>query len=98
MVRSPRKAISKPKPKEEVNPKPGINIANRRIEVRMGMTINLGDYQSQRVDLGFSGDIRDNEELEAKYDEMLTWIEDKLSAEADLIQKASPVLNKMRGK
>ena len=72
------------------------NFTDRRIEVRMGVTINLGDFQSQRIDLGFSGDIRDDEELESCYDAMLTWVEDKLAVEAELIETAKPVLAKIR--
>ncbi len=93
MVRSPRKAISKKRTETEIEP---TLITNRRIDVRMGVTINLGDYQSQRIDLGFSGDIQDDEILEEKYDQMLTWVEDKLAAEVDMVRKATPVLNKIR--
>jgi len=96
MVRSPRKAIGKKTPKEEIKPKVKTIISGRRIEVKMGMTINLGDYQSQRIDLGFSGDIKDDEILEEKYDEILTWVENKLAHEVHIIKTAAPVLNKMR--
>ena len=96
MARSPRKALGKKTPKEKIKPKVQTSITGRRIEVRMGMTVNLGDYQSQRIDLGFAGDIKDDEILEEKYDQILTWVEDKLSAEVDLIKRATPVLNKMK--
>jgi len=90
MARSPRKSESNPSPKGPVA------FTNRRIDVQMGVTINIGDFQSQKIALGFSGDIRDDENLEECYDAMLTWVEDKLAVEASLVETAKPVLAKIR--
>ena len=90
MARSPRRSESDTSPQKEVT------FTNRRIEVHMGVTINLGDYQSQKIGLGFSGDIGDGEDLESCYDSILTWVENKLAIEAELVETAKPVLAKIR--
>jgi len=40
---------------------------NRRIEVRLGRTINMGDFESARIDIGLEADISDSEELNDAY-------------------------------
>ena len=36
---------------------------NRRIEVKLGRTINMGDYESARVDVGLVADVLDDKEF-----------------------------------
>jgi len=54
---------------------------NRRIEVRMGKTVNLGNFESFRLDIGMAADISDEEDIDLKYDKMVKIVENKLDEE-----------------
>ena len=56
---------------------------NRRIEVRMGETANLGNFESFRVDIGMSADIPDTSDINEEYDKMIDIVEDRLSKELE---------------
>lgn len=43
---------------------------NRRIDVRVGRTINTGDYESYRIDVGLAADIEDGKPLNDAYHEL----------------------------
>jgi len=34
-----------------------MDLRNKRIEVKIGRTLNMGNYESKRIDIGVSGDI-----------------------------------------
>lgn len=52
-----------------------IVFTNRRVEVRFSRTVNLGDYESARVEGGLSCDIGDNENLSLAYDKVMEEVE-----------------------
>ena len=91
MGKSPGNIESIAGAKEAVN-----GFKNKRIEVRMGMTINMGDYNSHRIELGMSADIDDFEDISKAYEAALIYVEEKLSAEASLVNSAAPVLKRIR--
>lgn len=47
-----------------------MKVKNRRIEVRMGQTVNMGNYESMRIDVGLACDIHNDEDLDEAYDEL----------------------------
>jgi len=46
------------------------NLSNRRIEVNLGRTVNLGNYESLRIDVSLGGDIPDNEGVSDNVDDI----------------------------
>ena len=54
---------------------------NRRVEVSIGRTINLGDFESLRVCAGLSFDIADNVEMKSSYEEAWGIVETQVGVE-----------------
>jgi hypothetical protein len=62
----------------------GVNMSNRTsVTVNLGYTLNLGNFQSLRVDLGCTDFVREGEEKEAAMDRVYNFVE------AQVIQKVS---------
>lgn len=57
---------------------------NRRIEVKLGKTLNMQDYEFLRVDIGISVDIENDEDLGICYNQTAGEVESFLK---DEIQK-----------
>ena len=51
---------------------------NRRVEIQIGKTINLGDFESVRVDIGLSEDISEKDILEDSFDSVFEDVNVKL--------------------
>jgi len=62
---------------------PVVNLKNRRITASMGATVNLGDYQSQRIELGLSADIDDGISFEDGIGNILDYVEGQLQYEIE---------------
>ncbi len=62
---------------------------NLRIEVRIGETVNLGNFESFRVDIGMSADISDTSDINKEYDWMIDIVEDRLSKELERGKEAN---------
>jgi hypothetical protein len=56
---------------------------NTSVTVNLGYTLNLGNFQSLRVDLGCTDFVREGEEKEAAMDRVYNFVE------AQVIQKVS---------
>jgi len=51
---------------------------NRRLEVRMGTTINMGDYESLRLDVGMAVDLPDGADDAQAYEDMCDYLADEI--------------------
>ena len=56
-----------------------LELKNRRIEVKVGRTINLGNYESKRIDIGVSGDIKDDDFVLTEINELYKMLEDEIN-------------------
>jgi hypothetical protein len=62
----------------------GVNMSNSTsVTVNLGYTLNLGNFQSLRVDLGCTDFVREGEDKEAAMDRVYNFVE------AQVIQKVS---------
>jgi len=53
---------------------------NTKINVTLGYTLNLGNFQSLRIDLGIVDSRRDGENIDQAFDRVYSFVEDKLIA------------------
>jgi len=52
---------------------------NTKVSVTLGYTLNLGNFQSLRLDLGVVDSKRDSENTEQAFDRVYKFVEDKLT-------------------
>ena len=52
---------------------------NTKVSVTLGYTLNLGNFQSLRLDLGVVDSKRNNENTEQTFDRVYKFVEDKLT-------------------
>jgi hypothetical protein len=52
---------------------------NTKVSVTLGYTLNLGNFQSLRLDLGVVDSKRDGENTEQAFDRVYKFVEDKLT-------------------
>jgi hypothetical protein len=52
---------------------------NTKVSVTLGYTLNLGNFQSLRLDLGVIDSKRDSENTEQAFDRVYKFVEDKLT-------------------
>jgi len=67
---------------------------NRRIEISIGKTINLGDFESIKTQVGMSQDIQDKDGLEEEFDRIYEDVEIKLNEYCDQLEKEHSNKNK----
>jgi hypothetical protein len=63
---------------------------NTKVSVTLGYTLNLGNFQSLRVDLGVIDHVRENENTEQAMDRIYDFVENKViekvnEAKAELV-------------
>jgi len=51
-----------------------------KISVTLGYTVNLGNFQSLRIDLGITDSKRDAENTDQAFERVYKFVEDKLAA------------------
>ena len=56
-----------------------LELKNRRIEVKVGRTINLGNYGFKKIDIGVSGDIKDDNFVLTEINELYKMLEDEIN-------------------
>ena len=54
-------------------------LTNRRIEMKVGRTINLGNYESERIDISLGGTIEDSDDEGLVYDEIFEMLNNELN-------------------
>ena len=59
----------------------------RRISVGIDRTINLGNYESKRIHVGFDGTISDDEDLSLAYRKAWRIINKELTRQIDLTEE-----------
>lgn len=52
---------------------------NTKVSVTLGYTLNLGNFQSLRIDLGVVDSKRDGENSDQAFDRIYKFVEDKLT-------------------
>lgn len=52
---------------------------NTKVTVTLGYTLNLGNFESLRVDLGITDSRRDGETVEQAFERVYGFVEDKLT-------------------
>jgi hypothetical protein len=52
---------------------------NTKVSVTLGYTLNLGNFQSLRIDLGVVDSKRNNEDDDQAFDRVYKFVEDKLT-------------------
>jgi hypothetical protein len=63
---------------------------NTKINVTLGYTLNLGNFQSLRLDLGIVDSRREGENVDEAFERIYRFVEDKLT---DKIQEAKSEIN-----
>jgi hypothetical protein len=56
----------------------GMNNEDTKVNVTLGYTLNLGNFQSLRIDLGVSDSRRDGETIEDAFGRVYSFVETKL--------------------
>lgn len=60
-----------------------------KVSVKMGRTINTGQYENKKIELGIEKDVRDDADLTEVWDEMMDKLEDRLDEEEkDILEEA----------
>ena len=53
--------------------------SNAKVSVSLGYTLNLGNFQSLRIDLGIEDSERDGENINEAFNRVYAFVEDKLT-------------------
>ena len=61
-----------------------------KVTVSLGYTLNVGNFQSLRIDLGIEDSRRDGENIGEAFDRVYSFVEQKL---ADKVKEASADIN-----
>lgn len=56
----------------------GMNNEETKVSVTLGYTLNLGNFQSLRIDLAVSDNKRDGENINEAFDRVYSFVENKL--------------------
>ena len=64
---------------------------NTKVSVTLGYTLNLGNFQSLRLDLGIIDSKRDGENVDQAFERVYKFVEDKLT---DKINEAKAEIDK----
>ena len=59
----------------------------KRVEVRIGLTKNLGNYESLRLDEGVTVDVEDGEKPSVVINQARTFLEEKINKDAEELGK-----------
>jgi len=57
----------------------GMENDNTKVSITLGYTLNLGNFQSLRIDLGVVDSKRDGENSDQAFDRVYKFVEDKLT-------------------
>lgn len=57
-----------------------------RVKVSMGVTINTGNFESMRVDIGIEDDARENEHVTDAYERVMRFVEGTLEKKVEDIR------------
>jgi hypothetical protein len=57
----------------------GVMIEETKVSVTLGYTLNLGNFQSLRMDLGVTDSRRDGENVDQAFERVYKFVEDKLT-------------------
>jgi hypothetical protein len=57
----------------------GMSNEETKVNVGLGYTLNLGNFQSLRIDISVTDNKRDGENINEAFDRVYSFVEDKLS-------------------
>jgi methyl coenzyme M reductase subunit D len=57
----------------------GMSNEDTKVNVGLGYTLNLGNFQSLRIDISVTDNKRDGENINEAFDRVYAFVEDKLS-------------------
>lgn len=60
--------------------------SDTKVNVALGYTLNLGNFQSLRIDLGIEDSKKDGENIQQAFDRVYSFVEEKL---AEKVKEAS---------
>jgi hypothetical protein len=60
-----------------------------RVKVNVGYTVNMGDFESLRLDFGIEDDTRENEKATETFDRCFKFVWTRLEAEVDKAKRAA---------
>ena len=60
---------------------------NRRLKVSLGRTLNMGDYESYRVDVGLEADVEDGRPFNESYQELFEEVSKQLIVATETAKK-----------
>lgn len=59
-------------------------MVNCKVRYSRGCTLNMGNYESERVDISLEREVEDSKKvIEDCYSKLESWVEDKLQAKVD---------------
>lgn len=64
---------------------------NKRISVRLGYKVNMGDFETLDIDYSISADLEEGEDREEVFKELYDWTEHKVGEEMTKARAASRV-------
>ena len=67
---------------------------NRCIEISLSKTVNLGDYESIKIQVGLSEDIQDKDNLNEEFNRICGDVEEKLNEYCEKLEKEHSNKNK----
>lgn len=54
--------------------------SNTKVNVTLGYTMNVGNFQSLRIDIGIEDQVRDGENVQEGFDRVYKFVEEQLGA------------------
>lgn len=60
---------------------------NRRLKVSLGRTLNMGDYESYRVDVGLEAEVEDGRPFNESYQELFEEVSKQLIVATETAKK-----------
>ena len=54
-------------------------LTNRRVDVKIGRTINTGNYESERIDISLGGDIGEKDSIEKSIEAIYNLLEEQIA-------------------
>lgn len=63
------------------------NVPKHTVSVNLGMTVNLGDFESLRIDIGLEVEGKDGESPTQTYERAYKWVEDRLAEKVEEARK-----------
>lgn len=64
---------------------------SKRIGVRLGYKVNMGNYETLDIDYSFSAELDENEDKDEAFEKIKGWVDEKVGEEMQKAREASRV-------